>query len=88
MKHLPSSEGDAGSTPDRGTKISRAVEQLSPSTTAPEPKSHNWRGAQAKSLRAPGETSHSQNTAFNAREGDRWKQRNTARASRYFCDLG
>ena len=35
-KNLPSSAGDMGSIPGRGTKISHAVGQLSPHTTTPE----------------------------------------------------
>ena len=37
VKNPPSSAGDAGSIPGRGTKISHATGQLSPSTATTEP---------------------------------------------------
>ena len=41
VKNLPCNAGDAGSIPGQGTKIPRAVGQLSPSATTTEPSRHN-----------------------------------------------
>ena len=42
VKNLPWNEEDEGSIPSPGTKIPRAVVQLSLCATATEPMHHNW----------------------------------------------
>ena len=43
VENLPSSAGDVGLIPGRGTKISHAIEQLRLHATTTEPTHHNYR---------------------------------------------
>ena len=42
VKNLPFNAGYMSSIPGQGTKIPRALEQLSPYAAAPESTHHNW----------------------------------------------
>ena len=58
VKNLPCNAGDAGSIPDRGTKVPHAVGQLSLRATNSEPMHLNQRGSEPRGAEPTGCGAH------------------------------
>ena len=58
VKNLPCNAGDAGSIPDRGTKVPHAVGQLSPRATNSEPMHLNQRASEPRGAEPTGCGAH------------------------------